>query len=77
MHHNHWAHMPRACVLQQEKLLQREACTPHGRVAPVHAIRESLCAATKTWHSQNKYVLKINKYAGDSDQPPIQRAPVL
>ena len=69
MHHNHWAHMPRACVLQQEKLLQQEACTPHGRVAPAHAIRESLCAATKTQHSQNKYVFIIITNKACNEKP--------
>ena len=32
--HNYWAHMPRACALQQEKPSQWEARAPQWRVAP-------------------------------------------
>ena len=32
--HNYWAHVPRACALQQEKPPQWEACALQRRVAP-------------------------------------------
>ena len=42
------AHAPRACALQQEKPLQREAVALHGRGVPRVATRESPSAAMKT-----------------------------
>ena len=33
-HHNHWAHMPRACAPQQEKTPQEAAPALQPRIAP-------------------------------------------
>ena len=46
------AHMPRARAPQQEKPLQREACTPQGRVAPARHKERKPARSNKDQRSQ-------------------------
>ena len=54
MGHNYWASAPRACALQQEKPLQREASASQPEVAHFSTTTEKLCSVMKTQCSQNK-----------------------